>query len=320
MDLIYTNAQRVDQGVLSAYGFDLSFGASENDFEITLGASEPTLEFGAFIYIEGTEYGGIIDTIETASDSETVTYGGRTWHGIINSKVMQPNSGDDYFYASGDANQILAMMITRLGLDDLFAADSASSGITIKNYKFTRYCTAYDGICRMLSDNKAKLVIEWHDRSVLLRAESIVDYTDQPIDGDMASLEVYRCSNKVNHLICLGRGDLAEREVIHLYVDQFGRIGDTQFYTGLNEVVDVYDNTSAESSDDLRSGGISRLKELLDVDSAELSLNESEQMYDIGDIVGALDIKSGNSVAAAVTQKIVKINNGTIRTEYKTGR
>ena len=34
MDLIYTNANGVDLGVLSAYAFDLSFGASENDFEI----------------------------------------------------------------------------------------------------------------------------------------------------------------------------------------------------------------------------------------------------------------------------------------------
>ena len=34
MDLIYTNANGEDQGILSAYAFDLSFGASENDFEI----------------------------------------------------------------------------------------------------------------------------------------------------------------------------------------------------------------------------------------------------------------------------------------------
>ena len=44
MDLIYTNANRVDQGVLSAYSFDLSFGEKENDFEMTLGADEPVLE------------------------------------------------------------------------------------------------------------------------------------------------------------------------------------------------------------------------------------------------------------------------------------
>ena len=33
MDLIYTNANRVDQGVLLDYELDLAFGADENNFE-----------------------------------------------------------------------------------------------------------------------------------------------------------------------------------------------------------------------------------------------------------------------------------------------
>lgn len=320
MDLIYTDAKRVDQGVLSAYSFDLSFGASENDFEMTLGENEPALEFGAFIYIEGTEYGGIVDGKNTNSTSNTITYNGRTWHGILNSKVIQPDAGADYLIVSGDANQIIAALIERFDLGSLFVADSELSGIKITNYKFKRYRLGYDGICDMLSSKGAKLKIVWQDRTVLLRAEPIVDYTDAPIDGDMATLKVEQQKNKVNHVICLGRGDLAEREVIHLYVDQFGKIGGTQYYMGLDEISDVYDNTSAESSDDLRSGGESFLKELWNADSAEMSLNESSDLiYDIGDIVGVSDIKSGSSVTAEVTQKIVKIKNGSIRTEYKTG-
>ena len=320
MDLIYTDAKRVDQGVLSAYSFDLSFGASENDFEMTLGENEPALEFGAFIYIEGTEYGGIVDGKNTNSNTNSITYKGRTWHGILNSKVIQPDAGADYLIVSGDANQIIAALIERFGLGSLFIADSELSGIKITSYKFKRYCLGYDGICDMLSSKGAKLKIVWQDRTVLLRAEPIVDYTDAPIGGDMATLKVEQQKNKVNHVICLGRGDLAEREVIHLYVDQFGKIGGTQYYMGLDEISDVYDNTSAESSDDLRSGGESLLKELWNADSAEMSLNESSDLiYDIGDIVGVSDIKSGSSVTAEVTQKIVKIKNGSIRTEYKTG-
>ena len=320
MDLIYTDAKRVDQGVLSAYSFDLSFGASENDFEMTLGASEPTLQFGAFVYIEGTEYGGIVDGKNTNSNTNSITYKGRTWHGILNSKIVEPDPGADYLIVSGDANQVIAELIERFGLGSLFVADSELSGIKITNYKFKRYCLGYDEICDMLSSKGAKLKIVWQDRTVLLRAEPIVDYTKAPIDGDMATLKVEQQKNKVNHMICLGRGDLAEREVIHLYVDQFGAIGSTQYYTGLDEIAEVYENTNAESSDDLRSGGISRLKELWNADKAEMSLNENNDLiYDIGDIVGVSDIKSGSSVTAAVNQKIVKIKNGAIRTEYKTG-
>ena len=317
MDLIFTNAKRVDQGVLSTYAFDLSFGASENDFEMTLGANEKMLESGSFIYMEGTEYGGTIDGMKTSTKGETITYYGRTWHGIMNSKVIQPDTGEDHLVVSGDAHEILSMLITRLGLSALFVADEKVSDVSISNYKFKRYCKGYDGIMDMLAANNAKLKIAWKNRSVILSAEPIADYTDSPVDGDIASLTVEHHEKKVNHLICLGKGELAEREVIHLYVDQFGRIGDVQYYTGLGEIVDTYENTD---SDDLRDDGITELKELRNTDSAEIDLPETEGLiYDIGDIVGATEYKSGIKVVESVTQKIVKIKNGVVSTEYKTG-
>lgn len=320
MDLIYTNAAHVDIGVLTAYAFDLSFGAKENDFEMTLGANEPTLEDGAFVYIEGTEYGGIVDGVKTSTDSETLTYMGRTWHGMMNSKVIQPDTGADYLVVSGDANEVLAALIARLGLDGLFAAASDKAGVNISSYQFKRYCLGYDGIRDMLAANNAKLKMKWEGRMVCLSAEPIADYTKDPVDGDLATLDVERYGNKINHLVCLGRGDLAEREIIHLYVDGFGQIVNTPYYTGLNEITAVYDYSNAESSEDLRKSGIDKLKELRDIDAADISISENESLvYDIGDIVGAQDVKSKQSVAAAVTQKIVKIDNGVIRIEYKTG-
>ena len=318
MDLIYTNANKVDQGVLSAYAFDLSFGASENNFEMTIGMTEATLETGAFIYMEDAEYGGTVDARKTHTNDESIIYKGRTWHGIMNSKVIEPDSGENYLVVSGDANEVLAFLVARLGLSDLFSVATTSAGISINKYQFHRYCKGYDGIRAMLAANGAKLKIMWKNRSVLLYAEPIVDYTETPIDGDTTDLTVEQHEKKVNHLVCLGRGELAEREVIHLYVDQFGKIGDTQYYTGLDEIADVYDNSNSE---DLRSDGIKKLEELRDNDKAEMDLNESESPeYDIGDIVGAMDVKSGVSVASAVSQKIVRINNGAINTEYKTGR
>lgn len=319
MDLIYTNANRADQGVLTAYAFDLSFGASENDFEMILGANEPVLEFGAFAYIEGTEYGGIVDGIKTSTNGNTITYTGRTWHGILNSKVIEPDPGENYLVVKGDAHEILTMLIDRLGLGGLFTVADAP-GVTIKTYKFHRYCMAYDGIIDMLGDNGAKLKMSFENRSVRLSAVPLADYTDAPVDGDIATLKVEQYTHKTNHMICLGKGDLAEREVIHLYVDQFGKIGDVQYYTGLDEVAETYDNSSAESSEDLRDGGVSRLKELMKADKAEISLPENESLsFDIGDIVGATEYKSGVRVSATVTQKIVKINNGAVSTDYKTG-
>ena len=316
MDLIFTNAKREDQGVLSTHSFDLSYGASENDFALTLGANESTLETDACIYIEDTEYGGMVGGVKASTYGETITYNGRTWHGIMNSKVIEPDTGEDYLIVSGDANEVLSFLIARLGLSGLFVADESLSVVNISRYKFHRYCKGYDGIADMLADNGAKLKIAWKDRAVHLSAEPISDYTESPVDGDIATLTVEQNKDKVNHLVCLGKGNLAEREVIHLYVDQFGKIGDEQYYTGLAEIVDTYENTNSE---DLRSDGIKKLTDLRNNDKAEISLSETVAIeYDIGDIIGATEYKSGISVAATVTQKIVKINNGVVSTEYKT--
>ena len=322
MDLIFTNAKKVDQGVLLAYSLDLSFGedVNENDFELTIGDTETMLEDNAVIYIEGTEYGGIVDGLRSNTGIESLTHFGRTWHGVLNSKVIQPDNGSDHFVVSGDANVVLSSLIDRLGLSGLFVADEAMSGINISGYQFSRYCMAYDGIRAMLKANGAKLKIIWKNRRVVLSAEPIADYTDNPVDGDVAPLTVERHGNKVNHLICLGRGELSEREIIHLYVDQFGRIGNYQVFAGLDEVVEVFDYSSAESLSDLRAGGIKRIEELRGNDKIDVSINEgNEVVYDIYDIIAATDTKTGNTANATVVQKIVKINNGTISIEYKTG-
>lgn len=318
MDLTYTNSKGVDQGVFTAYALDMSYGAEENDFELLVGSDEATVESNAFIYSEGTEYGGIVDGLKASTNGETLTYKGRTWHGMLNSKVIQPDAGENYLIVSGEANEVLAFLIVRLGLSGLFVADEESSGISVSGYQFHRYCKAYDGIRAMLASCGAKLNISWKDRAVHLSAEPIADYTDFPVDGDTATLTVEQNSHKVNHLICLGRGELADREVIHLYADPFGRIGDVQYYTGLDEVCDTYDYSSVESSDELRKEGIKHLTELRSVDKAEISILETEGLfYDIGDIVGASEMKTGVKVTAAVSQKIVKINNGIVSTKYK---
>lgn len=320
MDLIYTDSSGADVGVLLAYSFDMSFGASENDFEIIVESKDANLEDGAFIYIDGTEYGGINDGIKATTNGEAVTYKGRTWHGIINSKVISPDAGADYYIVSGEANFVLSSLISRLGLTRLFEVSTAASGISIEGYQFNRYCKGYDGIRAMLSTVNAKLKFEWKDRKVCLSAVSIADYTDAPVDGEIATLKVERHNNKVNHLICLGRGELAQREVIHLYADQFGNIGDSQYYTAFDEICDVYDNSSAESSEDLENGGIERFKELMNGDKAEVSLTESSGLsFDVGDIIGATEYKTGITVKEKVSQKIVKINSGIINFEYKTG-
>lgn len=314
------NASREDVGILHDYKLDLAYGEDENDFELLMPSSAHCCGKGFFVYMDGTEYGGIVDEIASDTDAEEVTYTGRTWHGLLNSKIIEPDAGQGYLVLSGEANTVLGALITRLGLGDLFAASDEDSGLIISNYKMNRYIPAYEGIRKMLKTEEGKLRFVFMGGKVILSAHPRGDYTqDGSLDSDLVDLKVKRHYNPVNHLICLGRGELAAREVIHLYVDADGNISKTQTFAGLDERTDVYDNSSAESLEDLENGGIDRLKELSLADEVDAAFDEDSDKYEVQDLVGATDNIIGLTVTAEITKKIVTIENGQITISYKVG-
>lgn len=320
MDLIYMNAAKEDIGVMKDYTFDLAFGADENDFECKMVRANHCCESGFYLYYEGAEYGGIIDGIGIDTDADEITYYGRTWHGIIDSKVIEPDTGADYLTLSGEANEVLATLISRLGLSELFVASAKDSGIAISNYKMNRYIKAYAGIRKMLKTYGAKLMMSFRDGMVELSAVPLVDYSqDEQFDTDQIAFEMKKNSHPINHVICLGKGELAEREVIHLYADSEGNLSGTKSLAGIDEVTDIYENANAESSEELEQGGIDLIIESWNSDEIKFDFNSNDEAFDIGDIVGAKEYVTGIKVSAEITKKIVAINNNTITISYKVG-
>lgn len=320
MDLIYMNNEKEDQGVLHDYRLDLAYGHDENDFELKIPASAHCCGAGFYLYVDGTEYGGIVDDIGSDTDAADVTYTGRTWHGLLNSKIIEPDAGEDYLVLTGEANAILGALILRLGLGDMFTASEEDSGLLISRYKMNRYIPAYDGIRKMLKSESGKLRFTFANGKVILSAHPRGDYTqDGDLDSDLVDLKVKRHYHLVNHLICLGRGELSAREVIHLYADADGNISKTQTFTGMDERAEVYDYANVESIDELESGGIDRLKELRLADEVEVAFDEDGDQYEIQDLVGATDNITGLIATAEITKKIVTIDNGQITISYKVG-
>ena len=320
MDLIYTNADRVDQGVLQDCMLDLAFGADENDFELEVPAEGVTLEAGSLLYIEGTEYGGMVDGMRYTSADGVKRYTGRTWHGILNSKVIQPDAGADYYTVSGDANAVLAVVLQRLSLSALFVAADGSSGLSV-SYQFNRYCGGYDGLRAMLDSVGGKLRMEVLGTGrVRLSAVPVTRYVkENEWDSDRMTIDATQLWHPVNHLICLGKGDLRQRQVVHLYADANGDLSTTQTSTGLAERVAVYDYANAESLESLTANGMAKLAEYQAGDSCKASLADSETVYDIGDVVGVCDAVTGLSVETTITKKIVTISGGVVTVSYKTG-
>lgn len=336
MDLIYTTPELEDIGVLHTYELDLAFGEDENSFECVIPSKDHCCSAGSFLYVDDTEYGGIVDSIKSNTERQEVTYSGRTWHGILASKVVLPLQADgepyvqgvlvneslanQYLRISGDANLCLAYLIERTGLEGLFAVSSSLSGIEISAYQFQRYTDLYTGIRKMLQSAGAKLRIRYKDGKAVLSAVPLVDYSDaEEFDSDQYSYTASRHFNTVNHLICLGSGELADRMVIHLYADADGNISQTKTFTGLDDITATYDYPNVESEDELVSKGREELRSLWEQNEINISLDESEAVYDIGDTVGAYDNITGLSSSAAIVKTIVAIKDGKINISYKVG-
>lgn len=339
MDLIYTDAARHDVGVLTGYSFDLAFGADENDFECTIASSGHCCEDGSYLYIEGTEYGGIVDEISVDTAAEIVKYYGRTWHGVLASKVIMPlKSGEAstpsvtiktteggtslvnaYLVISGDANDCIAWLINRIGLDSLFAVDGLA-GVTVNQYKFDRFTDAYSGIRKMLKSVGYKLSMSFDavSRKTILNAVPIVNYSAEDISADLFDFTAGKKYKSVNHLICLGAGELADRTVVHLYADEDGNISTTQTLFGADEYVAVYENTS-DGADELAADGAERLAELWQQDEISISVFADTFEYGMGDIVSAADPITGLNITAKISKKIVNIENDVTNIQYEVG-
>lgn len=305
IDLVYTDRNGIEQGIINAYGLDLAYGSDENDFELTL-PIDKQLDMRSFVYLDGTEWGGIVRGGKESTLDENPVYvaTGKTWHGILSSTFICPASGEDYVTVSGEANAAIGRVLEYVGLADVFDASADGSGIEV-SHRFERYTDCYSGIRKMLKSSGAKLKIDKHPGcKPTLYAAPISSYVDT--DEACRYGSKIEWGTPVNHLICLGKGELADRTVIHLYADENGNVSRTQTLFGLDEVQEVYDYSSAED-DELLEEGTKKLKELQEVEASELSLPE-DAAFDVDDIVGTVSEASGRSITASVSKVIVKID------------
>ena len=104
-------------------------------------------------------------------------------------------------------------------------------------------------------------------KTVLLSVSPLYDYSaDEEWDASQLDFAIEKNYHPVNHLICLGSGDLKDRHVIHLFTDENGGIQPYSFYDNpyqdadyildkrnqilkeQEEVVEVYDYGNAQDT------------------------------------------------------------------------
>ena len=319
VDLIITDSNHVDTRSAADFTLDCAWGKEENDFELVMSGAS-TIDAGAYIYVDGSECGGVVDAMEDqlTSGVSTLTYSGRTWHGVLANKILEPDRGKDYLTVSGTASTVIGSLISRVGLDAVFdAVDSPTAGAqTIKSYQFDRYTDCYTGLRKMCAASGLKLRLAYASGKVRVWAEPAAHYGDS-IDSDLIDFDATRTWRKPNHLIGLGKGDLAARVVVHWYADAKGNVSQTQSLKGVDEITQVYDYSNAETAE-LNQKTREKLQELQSEGDVKVTVrDDANVVFDVGDTVTARDNLTGITVNASITKKIVKVSGGVLSVDYE---
>lgn len=300
MRLLHTGADGRCAGSLSAYELDLEYGVGgSNDFELTVPAALD-LPRGAMVWAPGTAIGGMVRDTSVRRSGGVVfrVLTGPTWTGLLNSKVIRPDAGQDHYTASGDLNGIIGRLISRLDLDGVLEA-APDCGVTVTGWQFERYCYGWDGIAKLLLAKGMRLAVErgGSGRTVV---GAVPCRTFE--DGGRWGFSLTR-SVPVNHLLCLGKGELKDRTVVDLYADASGKVSRTQTLFGADEVCEVYDYPSAEAGE-LEEQGRKRLQEAQGSLSMDVSLPEGGE-WDVGDLVRVHEQVTGTVAEARIERCVV---------------
>ena len=294
---------------------------SKNTFELVIDCDSwdaNTFAYGNRIFIPETEYGGIIGVINSVTASNMVYIKGQTWRGILHNKIMEPPEGEAYLYLSGDLNQILGEVV-KDKFGGIFYATDDLTGITVEEWQVERYKSVYQVFVKLLSQYGMKLCIKYNQerKAVELSAVPIVDYSNELEYSQDSKVDFDITDNRigVNHLICGGQGEGADRLILHLYVQEDGTIGDIPFYTGINEITQFYDYRNAENEEELYESGVEKLKELQNFKSFSMSVDNID--LELCDIVGGREYITDTELQKPVIQKIFKKDDDGVSIEYK---
>ena len=336
MDLTYYRT-RANGGPDSGYLTNF-----EADFDITNDINNPTNDFAikmplpdeteglyfaenrisTIVDFEGTEYGGIIMGSAIDIQEGIVTYTGRTWRGMLSGYIIEPPAGEDYLIVSGNLVETIRSLPMHPLID---VADAAYSGNT---FQFDRYITTFEGITKLIAaaDSDLRFAMSFDQTEgeytgrVTMRLVKVRDLTSlvevSQDFNDKINLKITRNHDTPRHLICLGKGDLKDREVIHLYADDNWNI-QTAAIAGAYPT-DTYDFSS---SDKLLSDGMKHYKEVIG-NHEQIDVSISDLDVRLGDVISARDHLTGETVNAEINRIVYKCtNHGSYQKEsyeYKT--
>lgn len=311
MELAALDEEFKERFLLKQCNADFAVG-EENTFSVSLHLYEfERMKIIKYFSVLQSEFGGRITDYDIDTDSKTVSFTGRCWRGMLEDKIICPAAGADYYTVQGSPYEIMSKVIADAGLSEIFKVVSFDAS-DIASYQFTRYCTVLDGLNAMLKKAGFVLSICFDGVNVLLSAEPLKTYE---LDNYDCKFEIKKGLLPYNHLICLGKGELKDRQVIHLYLDENGKIGKTQQYFGADERTAVYDYPNVEDLQTLEEQGTEHFKDLLSEEGIDAAINNAD--VDIGHCIKTYEHYTNTVVTKRISKRILNMQNSITTINYE---
>lgn len=290
------------------------------DFEVEI-PLDKQYEYQSRIFIPRTEYGGLLEDLEVRTKSKKAVWRGKTWRGLLTQKIIEPPEGESHLILNGELSVVTQELVGRC-YSSLFIVDLENTGVQVSGWKVDRYVTLYDALMKLFGYYGYRLQIEYVEPEnleygyVKLKPVPVTDWSDEVeySQDSKVNFTIRDCRNGINHLVCIGKGENEERTILHLYAQKDGSIGKTQSYFGFDERTAVYEYSSADP-EKLEEGGVKRLKELKNYKQIDVWISDVD--LELGDIISGYENVTGTSIKKPITNKILKIQNGTVEIEYE---
>ena len=225
VDLIYTDPNYVDVGTLEDYEVDLDINGRK-DFELRIDSY--IIEPRSIWYVEGTEFGGIIDGFQTDPQSYQIRYTGRSWRGILDSKVIFSTGPSDVITVEGKLTTVLNTMLFEYGLSDMFVCDPYETNFEIASYDLISGTSVYDAMIELGDDIGVgfELFFNNRDKKVHIVPNVPFDYTDYLAycRDNSISFTISKNTAVTNHVVCSGVDENGQHRTIHLFTNEGGEI------------------------------------------------------------------------------------------------
>lgn len=321
-DIIVANQLGKELDFLKSRQIDFDTGKA-NDFQFEIDYKDWDQEKYAYnnrIFIPDTEYGGFITKYESSTASKIVKVNGITWRGLLEKKVITPPNGMLHKEVSGDLNQILKELIEK-EFDGLYVVPNVATGVVVNNWEIDRFDTLLHAVNKLLEAHNYKLSMKYKQPEetygyIEVEAVQIVDYSEIiefSEDDQKVTLIVEDSRESINHLVCIGSGEETERNVLHLYTNEDGSIGNVQVYKGYLERAEIYEYNNA-SLEELEQGGRKRLQELQG--KKKCRINIEGMLLELGDYVAGYDFITNTYVKKAIAGVIYQIEDGESKITY----